>query len=61
MRRFTFVIACRGEDEIQSPTPGSNNVREYTIEHTPELGEEPSQKKKAAKGIPKGNQLRCLI
>ena len=33
------------KDQIQSPTPGSNNVREYTVEHTPELGEEPSQKK----------------
>jgi hypothetical protein len=33
------------KDQIQSPTPGSNHVREYTVEHTPELGEEPSQKK----------------
>ena len=32
------------KDQIQSPTPGSNNMREYTVEHTPEL-EEPYQKK----------------
>ena len=32
------------KDQIQSPTPGSNNIREYSVEHTPEL-EEPSQKK----------------
>ena len=32
------------KDQIQSPTPGSNNMREYTVKHTPEL-EEPSQKK----------------
>ena len=25
------------KDQIQSPTPGSNYVREYTVEHTPEL------------------------
>ena len=40
------------KDQIQSPTPGSNNIREYSVEHTPEL-EEPYQKKIAAKGIPK--------
>jgi hypothetical protein len=38
------------KDQIQSPTPGSNNVREYTVEHTPELGEEPSQKKNRRQG-----------
>ena len=32
------------KEQKQSPTPGSNNMREYTVEHTPEL-EEPSQKK----------------
>ena len=32
------------KDQIQSSTPGSNNVREYTVEYTSELGEEPSQK-----------------
>ena len=32
------------KDQIQSPTPGSNNMREYTVEHTPEF-EEPYQKK----------------
>ncbi len=25
------------KDQIQSPTPGSNNMREYTVEHTPEF------------------------
>ena len=33
------------KEQIQSPTPGSNNVRVYTIEHTPPAFEEPSQKK----------------
>ena len=33
------------KDQIQSPTPGSNNLRVYTIEHTPPDFEEPSQKK----------------
>ena len=49
------------KEQIQSPTPGSNNLRVYTIEHTPPDFEEPSQKKIAAKEIPKGNRLRCLI
>ena len=37
------------KDQIQSPTPGSNNIREYSVEHTPEL-EEPSQKKIRSQG-----------
>ena len=38
------------KEQIQSPTPGSNNLRVYTIEHTPPDFEEPSQKKNRRQG-----------
>ena len=48
------------KDQIQSPTPGSNNMREYTVEHTPEL-EEPSQKKIRRQGNSKRKSTAMSI
>jgi len=38
------------EEQLQSPTPGSKNMRTYTVEHTPEAFEAPAQKKESSLG-----------